>query len=258
MVAFSNLAISPVICFTIYSLLARRDGTETLTTTKAFTSLVLFNNLAVPITLLVQAVTGLATAIGSIGRIDKFLSEDPRKDFRSHTGFSSSETLVEGVDDASVRLSEKGNSSRSLLFESRDTSAGWSAEKPSVVSGLSFQIPSSSLTMVVGPVGCGKSTFINTLLGETPVKDGYLNVNSSTIAYCSQTCWLKNDTVQKNILGEAQFDLQWYNTVLRACALDHDIKIFPRGDQSMVGSKGAVLSGGQKQRLVCCIVPEVF
>ncbi|RDL30478.1 Uncharacterized protein BP5553_10356 [Venustampulla echinocandica] len=248
-ISFSNLAISPVICFTIYTLLARRNGTETLTTPKAFTSLVLFNNLAIPITLLVQAVTGLATAVGSIERINKFLLEEPRKDGRAHTGFFSSETLVEGADSSSEKLTEKGKSSKSVLFESRDASSGWSAEKPAAISGLTFQIPSSSLTMVVGPVGCGKSTFINTLLGETPVNNGYLSVSTSTIAYCSQTCWLKNDTVQNNILGESQFDLQWYNTVLRACALDHDIKIFPRGDQSMVGSKGAVLSGGQKQRL---------
>ncbi|KAG9235150.1 hypothetical protein BJ875DRAFT_495249 [Amylocarpus encephaloides] len=252
-IAFSNLAISPVICFAIYTLLARRNGTETLTTTKAFTSLVLFNNLAIPITLLVQSVTGLATAIGSIERINKFLLEEPRKDGRSHTGSISGETLPGGVSEASeklsTRLSEKRRSNQSLLFDSRETSSWWSKEKTPIVSDLTFQIRASSLTMIVGPVGCGKSTLINTLLGETPLVDGYLNVDSSVIAYCSQTSWLKNDTVQNNILGESQFDLQWYNTVLRACALDHDIHLFPRGDQTMVGSKGAVLSGGQKQRL---------
>lgn len=250
LLAFSNLAISPVVCFTIFSALAKQNGTAGLTTTKAFTSLVLFNNLAVPITFLIDSGEGLASAIGSIKRINAFLLETPRQDRRSHANSTSTEKLVEMAGNSYGKPSEKRNSTEFLLFESRGLSSGWSTEKVPAVSGLTFQIRTSSLTIVVGPVGCGKSIFINTLLGETPVTDGYLMVTSLAAAYCNQTCWLKNDTVQKNILGESQFDLKWYNTVLRACSLDHDIKCFPDGDQLMVGSKGAVLSGGQKQRLV--------
>lgn len=220
-----------------------------MTTTKAFTSLVLFNNLAVPITALVQSVTGLATAVGSIERINQFLLKTPRQDRRLHSHFESKETLAKDASDTE-KDPEKRNSSEELLFESRDASSGWSTEKPSTVSGLTFQIQASTLTMVVGPVGCGKSTFVNTLLGETPIFDGHLKVNTSVSAYCSQASWLKNDTVQNNILGEAQFDLKWYNQVLWACGLIQDIRDFPQGDQAMVGSKGAVLSGGQKQRIV--------
>lgn len=37
--------------------------------------------------------------------------------------------------------------------------------------------------------------------------------------------------------------------VIRACALEKDLKQFPDGDLSVVGDRGASLSGGQKARI---------
>ena len=72
------------------------------------------------------------------------------------------------------------------------------------------------------------------------------------MAYCSQTPWLLNTTIQQNITGlteQSAVDEQWYRSVVTACALDEDISQFPNGDQSVIGSRGFTLSGGQKQRL---------
>ena len=55
--------------------------------------------------------------------------------------------------------------------------------------------------------------------------------------------------MQKNILGFANSDSEWYNAVMHACALDEDVRLFPLGDQTLIGSNGISLSGGQKQRL---------
>ena len=43
---------------------------------------------------------------------------------------------------------------------------------------------------------------------------------------------------------------KWYDTVIRACALDGDIAELPQSDLTLVGSAGHSLSGGQKLRLV--------
>ena len=72
------------------------------------------------------------------------------------------------------------------------------------------------------------------------------------MAYCSQSPWLLNSSIQQSITGlkeKTAVDEQWYRSVVTACALDEDISRFPDGDRSVIGSRGFTLSGGQKQRL---------
>lgn len=113
--------------------------------------------------------------------------------------------------------------------------------------------PSGNLVILVGPVGCGKSTFLKGLAGETPVLEGELFVKYPNLAFCDDTPWLSNSSIRSNIVGEdmsAVFDPDWYRTVVSACALELDIKKMPAGDETLVGSKGSKLSGGQRQRIV--------
>ena len=90
------------------------------------------------------------------------------------------------------------------------------------------------------------------LLGELPCESGKILIASKRMAYCSQSPWLLNTSIQQSITGLAEqsaIDEQWYRSVVTACALDEDISQFPDGDQSVIGSRGFTLSGGQKQRL---------
>jgi ATP-binding cassette subfamily C (CFTR/MRP) protein 1 len=97
------------------------------------------------------------------------------------------------------------------------------------------------------------------LLGETPSSQGFVYSNFPSTAY------VQNGTIQQNILGVSTFDEPWYQQVVRACALEHDIALMPNGHgkpstsetfqrylldvATPVGSAGISLSGGQKQRL---------
>jgi ABC-type bacteriocin/lantibiotic exporter with double-glycine peptidase domain len=100
-------------------------------------------------------------------------------------------------------------------------------------------------------IGSGKSTLIQALLGETVTHKGFITMGSTdSIAFCAQTPWLVNKSIQKNILGTSLFNGPWYKKVLSACALFEDLKNYPAGDRTLVGSKGITLSGGQKQRIV--------
>jgi ABC-type multidrug transport system fused ATPase/permease subunit len=281
-VAYSNVSLSPLASFIIYSLIARHNGDETLTPAKAFTSLTLFTLLATPISNLVEAATGVATAVGSIKRINLFLQSEPRHDDaresrapQSNVSITSSittsipTTTQTEIGVISVKEKEKDPafvqefpsvSSRGGLpsydgatgpaFVADGRSAGWEESKPTVIEDLSFKIHRGTVTIVVGPVGCGKSTLVRALLRETPIYSGGLKVEPEAIAYCSQTPWLTNSSLQDNILGESFFDVDWYNAVIEACALYDDIQSQPNGDQTMLGSQGTVLSGGQKQRVV--------
>ncbi|VDO01653.1 unnamed protein product, partial [Rodentolepis nana] len=65
----------------------------------------------------------------------------------------------------------------------------------------------------------------------------------------SQQAWIFNGTLRDNILFHRPYDPERYSTILKACALESDIKLLPDGDQTDIGDKGVNLSGGQKQRV---------
>jgi ABC-type bacteriocin/lantibiotic exporter with double-glycine peptidase domain len=59
-----------------------------------------------------------------------------------------------------------------------------------------------------------------------------------------------NATIRESIVAMSSFDKEWYTSVVRACALVQDFEQLPRGDETVIGSKGIALSGGQSQRIV--------
>ena len=69
-------------------------------------------------------------------------------------------------------------------------------------------IPADKLTIIVGEVASGKTTFCQALLGELPVSSGTVKTftSSQRIAYCSQSPFLYNGTFRQNIIGHCAFD----------------------------------------------------
>ena len=142
-----------------------------------------------------------------------------------------------------------------VVLSLRNVRFGWKSSSPPETPGITLSLessPTGTVIILVGPVGCGKSTFLKGLAGETPVLEGELFIKYPDLAFCDETPWLSNGSVQENIVGEdpSAFDSDWYRTVISACALDVDIKRMVVGDNTSVGSKGSKLSGGQRQRIV--------
>lgn len=121
-----------------------------------------------------------------------------------------------------------------------------------VLNNLNIRLDKSSITIIAGPIGSGKSTILKAILGELPYQ-GEISISTPLMAYCAQTPWLVNESILKNVCGLTEISLineAWYDSVIHACALDEDLKLFPEGDRTVIGSRGITLSGGQKQRLV--------
>ncbi|KAJ0166590.1 Multidrug resistance-associated protein 1 [Colletotrichum tanaceti] len=78
---------------------------------------------------------------------------------------------------------------------------------------------------------------------------GHLQTFADGAAYCAQSTWLNSSSIEKNILAGSTRQDDWYETVVRACALEADLALLPSGDQTIVGSRGRSLSGGQRQRV---------
>jgi ATP-binding cassette, subfamily C (CFTR/MRP), member 1 len=156
-----------------------------------------------------------------------------------------------GVELVQVNPKHSGSSDTyAIAIENATIKASSSAEF--AVHNVTINMRKSSITMIVGPVGCGKSTLLKALLGEVTCISGSITIADTRIAYCAQTPWLPNGTVQQAICGyesNATADEKWYTHVVQACALDVDIAKLADGDQTVIGSGGATLSGGQKQRI---------
>ena len=128
-----------------------------------------------------------------------------------------------------------------------------------LLNNVNFGIESGDLALVLGRTGSGKSALMAALFGDLPpvpliddpevaADSGIVRVKQS-LAYAAQVPWIQNATVRDNILFGQPYDEQWYNSVIDACALRHDLQQLANGDASEIGEKGINLSGGQKQRI---------
>ena len=86
-----------------------------------------------------------------------------------------------------------------FLISFQNATLAWSQKEP-VLRDLSVDI-NQGITMIVGPVGCGKSTLIESILHQHMIKNGSRTASFSRAAYCPQTPWIKNDTIRNNIIG---------------------------------------------------------
>eukprot|EP00096_Caligus_rogercresseyi_P011383 TRINITY_DN4461_c0_g1_i2.p1 TRINITY_DN4461_c0_g1~~TRINITY_DN4461_c0_g1_i2.p1 ORF type:complete len:890 (+),score=159.36 TRINITY_DN4461_c0_g1_i2:173-2842(+) len=136
-----------------------------------------------------------------------------------------------------------------LTVEVSKVSGKWSDESNSFdLKNVSFSVEVGELCAIIGPVGCGKSTVIQALLGEFPISYGEINIKGR-ISYASQEPWIFSGTVRQNILMGKPLIEKRYREVMRVCALEHDVREWPDGDYTFVGEKGISLSGGQKARI---------
>ncbi|KAL8286968.1 hypothetical protein RQP46_003974 [Phenoliferia psychrophenolica] len=112
---------------------------------------------------------------------------------------------------------------------------------PSTVPDISLAIPRGELWVVCGPVGSGKSSFLQGLIGEMRKTSGEVRF-----------AWIQNTSVRENILfGQPWDETRYWNCVRDSCLLP-DLDMLPHGDMTEIGEKGIALSGGQRQRVSIC------
>ncbi|KAJ5298092.1 hypothetical protein N7508_008341 [Penicillium antarcticum] len=224
--ASTHSIVTPTVSFAIYMFVSRskHGAIGTLDSPRAFTCLAILELMGESLLSLLQAISNISSAVGCIANIQELLNKPEREDSRVQ-------------EDHKMAIPSQHLPSCLLA---KDFSAGW--QNP-IVKNLTFDIPFNSLTMLVGPVGCGKSTVLQAILGETSYNEGTIVIHSPDIAYCSQTPWLVNGTIRDNILGANSYCEDWYKMVIKACALQVDIAGFINKDDTIVVILDDVLSG---------------
>ncbi|KAJ5719879.1 hypothetical protein N7493_006757 [Penicillium malachiteum] len=104
------------------------------------------------------------------------------------------------------------------------------------------------LVTLAGSVGSGKTAILDTVAGDLTPQEGIITVNG-IMACQSQIPWVMSGSIRENIIFGKEYDPDWYQEVIFACALREDLGILPRGDATIVSPSATNLSGGQKSRI---------
>ncbi|XP_015835557.1 probable multidrug resistance-associated protein lethal(2)03659 [Tribolium castaneum] len=191
-----------------------------------------------------QAITTLAETNVSVKRIEKFLTAEELQARKQL--FNGLETHTKAKNGSIALIQEKP---QNVGIQMENVSVKWvTTATDYTLNNITLSVGSHQLVAIVGPVGSGKTTLLHVILKELSLSQGNLEVGG-TISYASQEPWLFGGSIKQNILFGQKMDMKRYKEVVRVCALERDFSLFPYGDRTIVGERGAMLSGGQKARI---------
>ncbi|CAJ1054606.1 ATP-binding cassette sub-family C member 9 isoform X4 [Xyrichtys novacula] len=271
---------------------------------KAFAALALFHILVTPLFLLSTVVRFAVKAVVSVQKLGEFLQSDEIGDDswrngdmctsieagKKHLGgtkaINRKKPMRYQMDnyEQPTRRQMRPTETEDVAVKVTNGFFTWGSNL-STLSDINIRIPTGQLTMIVGQVGCGKSSLLLAMLGEMQTIDGRVHwsklpdyemvhewniswsepeetdedlrsKNRNSVAYATQKSWLLNATVEENITFGSPFNKQRYKAVIDACSLQPDIDLLPFGDQTEIGERGINLSGGQRQRI--CVARALY
>lgn len=252
--ALSVPILSSVVVFVTYSLTGHAQNPAVI-----WTSLSLLNLLRMPLMMLPNSLSTMTDAYNAMGRlISVFTCETLEETFLVNLKAEDA-LLVEGAEfvwETSSKPEPEAAKGGKKKAAKRAKAALEEKEKeeegpPSSLTGLDLRIPRGQLVVLCGPVGSGKSSLLQGLIGEMRKTKGEVRFGG-TISYCAQTPWIQNTTVRENILfGQSWDEEKYWNCVRDSCLLP-DLDMLPNGDLTQIGEKGIALSGGQRARVSIC------
>ncbi|KAK2041784.1 P-loop containing nucleoside triphosphate hydrolase protein [Colletotrichum somersetense] len=222
---------SPIITFVLFVFVASLRGSA-LDTETAFTTTALLGLVTHPANMIMSIVPQAVGSLAAFERIQDYLLQPPRRDQR-------------------IPLKKTEESLDTTLAALRIENV--TIQPPSSVSpiltNINFTIIRGSVVICSGSVGSGKTALLKSLMGELSFASGSISVSSKHIGYCEQSPWLPSCTIKQAVCGFSPEEQSWYKEVIRLCCLDEDLSALPKGDDTMIGSRGLNLSGGQRQRV---------
>ncbi|KAJ2416220.1 Canalicular multispecific organic anion transporter 1 [Coemansia sp. RSA 2530] len=189
------------------------------------------------VALLTESIQSLTTCTTTVVTMGKAI-EDVRKKLRFLQRF---------IDHESAKYIERAPTAGGTAVDLDESIFSWGDNSYSLAP-ITLQIKAGDFVTVVGRIGSGKTSFLSAICGEMPLTGGRGCVYGR-IGYVQQKPWIMNDTFRENVLMGTDFDEAYFWRVVDACALAADVRLFPNGDLTMIGTNGVNLSGGQKVRL---------
>ena len=159
--------------------------------------------------------------------------------------------------------------------EIRDLAFSYVPERP-LIRDFNLDVKPGQRVAIVGPTGCGKTTFINLLMrfydpdGGEILLDG-INTRDMdrgelrrSVGMVLQDTWLKAGTIRENIaMGKPDASDEEVIAAAKQAHAHGFIKRLPKGYDTVIAEAGGTLSQGQKQllciaRVMLCLPPMLF
>ena len=200
-----------------------------------------FDTLVWPMVALGQVVTMRSRSKASLKRITNFLDQDEE---------------IRNVENAYVLEKVKGE----IKFD--NFSFAYPSCEANVLKNITFTVNPGESVGIVGKIGSGKTTLVNTLLHLYNVEKGKVfidghdimdcNIESlrNAIGYVPQDNFLFSDKVKNNIAFSCdELDMDKVYDAAKFADVHSNIEEFTEGYETISGERGVTLSGGQKQRI---------
>ena len=148
-------------------------------------------------------------------------------------------------------------------------------EKP-LIENFSLEVQPGQRIAIVGPTGCGKTTFINLLMRFYDPQEGVIRLDGvntmsmsrkalrRSVGMVLQDTWLKAGTIRENIaMGKPDATEEEIMAAARQAHAHGFIRRLPQGYDTYISEFGGSLSQGQKQllciaRVMLCLPPMLF
>lgn len=166
-------------------------------------------------------------AMKAVHRVEKYLKQPSRE--------------------ADVRYVVKrdSQSESAALFNNATISTGSGSND--LLESISMAINRGTLTVITGDDK--RNVLLQAAAGNCTITQGSVHLYGS-LSYCGRDVWVPSKSIKEIIVGDEDYDADWYHQVVEACCLEHDILRLP-GRSHFVATKGNTkLSTSQLQRLV--------
>ena len=159
--------------------------------------------------------------------------------------------------------------------EIRDLKFSYVPEKP-LIGDFNLSVKPGQRIAIVGPTGCGKTTFINLLMRFYDPDGGEIrldgvntrDMNRGELRRCVgmvlQDTWLRSGTIRDNIaMGKPDATEAEIVAAAKQAHAHSFIRRLPQGYDTVISENGGNLSQGQKQllciaRVMLCLPPMLF